>query len=1076
MTELTNPFPGLRAFEPHEEHLFFGRDTQIDEVLKRLRMMRFLCVIGFSGSGKSSLIRSGVVPALFSGRMAEVGSQWRVSVFRPGSDPIGNMARGLWEPVVFDSGLDDLFGEDDGDETDCEASNPENELMNRAMMRNTLERSSRGLIKAVRRFNLEEGERQLLVVDQFEELFRFRREAKGSKGHNESIAFVKLLLAATQQQEAPIYVILTMRSDFLESCTAIPGLTEAINQGQYLIPRMTREQRREAIVGPVSVSGAKIAPRLITRLLNDVGDSPDQLPILQHALMRTWDFWHRNRTEKEPVNLRHYEAIGTMKEALSRHAEEAYHEGGDEDRKRTIRKVFTCLTEKGRDGRGIRRPSTLAEIRAVTGESAENVLQALARFRAPDCSFLFPPEEIDVDSDTVLDISHESLMRVWERLRRWVDAEAQSAELYRNLAHAAARCQQGTGGLYHDPELQMALRWREETRPNAAWASRYEPGFERAMVFLDRSLDERNRIAARQERLQQIQLRRTRIFARVSVLFTLIVLGLGAFSFFEARLAKRERSLAEEKRIEAELARRETDQALALLADERNAAIRLRDEAQHNARDADAARLLAEQRMEELKQAQARAELRHAEAVRARNETDQALAVAREATREAELAKTKAEHEENKARKAEREVHANLKHSRDLMTLELARELAGRVPNLAQRDPELAGLAALKAYELARDHSPNNQFGMDDSEIHAALGKALDAMGAGPEYAINGRDALRALAIGDRFMFAGNESGELLRIDLGAERRQPQLIHTFPAAVRSLALDPTGVLLAIGSVHGDCYFYDLKRETPPFAAPIEAHHGAVNALAFSPDGRFLASGGADGLLRLHAIGGESNSGDLRGAFGPIVADLAFNSDGSQLLAAGPTGVGLVSHGETGLKIERMLTRDPATAVAFSSDGALLAAGLAAGEVYIWETGLPQPRIKRGHLSAITDLCFSPNSQMLCSASLDRSLRLWQTRNEVGAPLVLRWHRSWVRASVYSPGGDLIYSAAADQQIRRWATSSEQLAGALCGRISRKLTPAEWEDLIADTLSAASRETLGEILALRASCSDQGEQP
>ena len=117
---------------------------------------------------------------------------------------------------------------------------------------------------------------------------------------------MKLLLEATDQREVPIYVVITMRSDFLGDCAQFRDLPAALNDGQYLIPRMTRDQRREAITGPVAVGGATIAPRLVQRLLNDVGDDPDHLPVLQHALMRTWEAWQSEGRPEAPIDLQHY--------------------------------------------------------------------------------------------------------------------------------------------------------------------------------------------------------------------------------------------------------------------------------------------------------------------------------------------------------------------------------------------------------------------------------------------------------------------------------------------------------------------------------------------------------------------------------------------------------------------------------------------------------------------------------------------------------------------------------------------------------------------------------------------------
>ena len=166
---------------------------------------------------------------------------------------------------------------------------------NRVLIEATLRRSTLGLIRAVRQARIPPEDNLLVVVDQFEELFRFRRSRQIENSRDEAVAFVKLLLEATQQDDVPIYVVLTMRSDFIGDCMEFPGLPEAVNAGQYLVPRMTRDELRSAITGPVAVGGGEIAPRLVLRLLNELGDDHDQLPVLQHALMRTWDHWEQYR-------------------------------------------------------------------------------------------------------------------------------------------------------------------------------------------------------------------------------------------------------------------------------------------------------------------------------------------------------------------------------------------------------------------------------------------------------------------------------------------------------------------------------------------------------------------------------------------------------------------------------------------------------------------------------------------------------------------------------------------------------------------------------------------------------------
>lgn len=491
--KIRNPFPGLRPFETDEYRLFFGREGQSDNLITRLERTRFLAIVGTSGSGKSSLVRAGLLPALHGGLMAGAGSGWRISIMRPGSDPIGNLAAALADKdVLLDAG---------GNLGVAEAE---------AMIEATLRSGSLGLVEAARRARLGEHEKLLVVVDQFEELFRFRSARAQSSTGDDAAAFVKLLLEAAQQREIQIYVVPTMRSDFLGDCAQFQGLPEAINDGQYLIPRMTRDERRFAISGPVGVTRGKISEPLINRLMNDVGDNPDQLPILQHALMRTWDYWAQHRRNGEPIGLEHYEAVGTMADALSRHADEAFYELPD-DRSRTIaEKLFKALTEQGAGNRETRRPLPLHQLCTIAGASEAETVLVINTFRQESRSFLMPTAGTPLLPDTIIDISHESLIRNWERLKTWVNEEAQSARVYRRLAEAAILHERGEEGLLSGPFLQIALDWRAQNEPNRVWAYRYNPEFETASRFLDASRQNRDEQVAAQEREQQERIARER--------------------------------------------------------------------------------------------------------------------------------------------------------------------------------------------------------------------------------------------------------------------------------------------------------------------------------------------------------------------------------------------------------------------------------------------------------------------------------------------------------------------------------------------------------------------------------------
>jgi energy-coupling factor transporter ATP-binding protein EcfA2 len=296
------PYPGMRPFCADESDIYFGREAQTDALLDKLARHRFLAVVGPSGCGKSSLVRAGMIAALQTGFMAAAGADWRVAEMRPGDRPLARLANAMMRVVGHAA---------------AESTAP--------LFEASLRRGPLGLVDLVRDGDLPPAANLLLLVDQFEEIFRYRQQGGG----DEADAFVGLLLASAAQSELAIYIVITMRSDFLGDCALFAGLPEAINDSQYLTPRLSREQCRLAISGPARVFGGSVEPALVNRLLNDFGPNPDQLPLLQHALMRMWESARQASGQAAAgvtIGLAHYERIGGLARAMSDHADEVLDE------------------------------------------------------------------------------------------------------------------------------------------------------------------------------------------------------------------------------------------------------------------------------------------------------------------------------------------------------------------------------------------------------------------------------------------------------------------------------------------------------------------------------------------------------------------------------------------------------------------------------------------------------------------------------------------------------------------------------------------------------------------------------
>src|SRR5262249_45749816 len=258
-------------------------------------------VVGPSGCGKSSLVRAGLISALETGFLTDAGAGWRVAEMRPGDQPLARLAHALLVPSALgpERGTDTFEG---------------------AIVQAMLRRGPLGLIEILHETRLPANENLLLLVDQFEEIFRFREQGNA----DDADAFVSLLLASSNQREVPIYVVITMRSDFLGDCALFAGLPEAINDSQYLTPRLSRDQIRAPITGPAHVFGGDVEPALVNRLLNEIGPDPDQLPLLQHALMRMWAHVKERSRQGDlgllasipatAIMMSDYEAVGALSE------------------------------------------------------------------------------------------------------------------------------------------------------------------------------------------------------------------------------------------------------------------------------------------------------------------------------------------------------------------------------------------------------------------------------------------------------------------------------------------------------------------------------------------------------------------------------------------------------------------------------------------------------------------------------------------------------------------------------------------------------------------------------------------
>lgn len=1004
-----NPFPGLRPFGVEESHLFFGREGQSDEILSKLSDNRFVAVIGASGSGKSSLMYCGLIPTLFGGFLADAGSNWRIVVSRPGIAPIDNLAEAIMGKK---------------NEYDSEEDLGEEFLIRKTILSTVLRSSSLGLVEAIKTSRAHSDENVFILIDQFEELFRYRKTEEPGQSQNESAAFVQLLLEAVAQSEVPIYIATTMRSDFIGDCAQFPELTQLINESHYLIPQMTRNQKRLAIEGPVAVGGGKMSPRLVQQLLNDVGDSPDQLPILQHALMRTWDFWSQNRLGDEIIDLEHYDAIGRLSEALSMHANEAYDEL-NEQQKDICEAIFKALTEKGSENFGIRRPTKLKVLAKVAGVKETEVVKVIERFREPGRSLLMPPHGIDITSETIIDISHESLMRIWTRLRNWVEEEAESAGMYLKLSEAASNYQSGRSGLWRPPDLQLGLNWKQKYKPSREWAQRYDPAYERAIVFLDTSNKEYETEQRNKERAQRKTLQRARMVAIVFGSIAVLTMFLVILAYVQKLEADRqsERADAEAKNAlaQAEIARQNEEVA--------NIQSRRAQEEQEKAEKS--AEIAQKERANAVYQAQI-ANQQRALADQRRKEADDSRFLAEEATK---VAISEQERADNQAKEAYR-----------LRMLSIAQSMA--VKSLQIQDVGLRGLVARQAYEI------NNQYGGSafSPDIYDAVYYGLQAQ-QDEKIQIKRVHAgsVRALLFtqGSRLLSAGSD-GTIKLSDIESLEKASLVIDSVgQQVVRSMVQSPDGKQVIMGSNYAGLLLFDLKPDnTLQMSRKVKGQAGAVWSMDYDDKGRLFTASSDSSIWMF-----DGNNWTPWISLESRPFEIKIDKSNKRLLAALENG-NLVSVDIANKNVEVKFTNAGVAikALTLSANGGTIAIGDEKGAVKLLSgVDFTLIRLLPGHFARISSLRFSPDDQLLASASLDRSVRVYQMQRLNDQPLVFKAHDTWVWDVQFDPSSAVLVAGVSNGDIKKWPVSPSKMAAEICSFMDREMDQIEWNQYVGEDI-------------------------
>jgi len=401
------PYKGLASFETGDADWFFGRERLVADQIARLAGAAFLGVVGPSGSGKSSAVRAGLVPAL-AAAVLPGSADWTTLVMRPGEHPLRELDRTLWGKLPKPL-LDRIEGQD---------------LPLRAV-----------------REALGEGERILLVVDQFEEVFTACTDER------EQRAFVAALIEAARDPRGGVVVVLALRADFYGRCAADPELAGLLGANHVLVGPMTADEYRRAIEQPALRAGVRFEPALVDELVGEVLGEAGALPLLSTALLELWE-----RREGRLIRIDAYRQTGGVRGAVARLAEDVY-AGLDDAQQAIARSVLLRLAGPGEGSAVVRRRVPLAEFDAERNERVAEVLGVLTARR------------LVTVSEGSVEVAHEALLREWPRFQDWLEEDREGRRLHGHLMETA-REWAGRGrdpaDLYRGARLASALDWTTE--------------------------------------------------------------------------------------------------------------------------------------------------------------------------------------------------------------------------------------------------------------------------------------------------------------------------------------------------------------------------------------------------------------------------------------------------------------------------------------------------------------------------------------------------------------------------------------------------------------------------------------
>jgi len=981
LPEPENPYKGLQAFQIADERDFFGREKLTRKLLSRLGQngdfSRFLAVIGPSGSGKSSLVRAGLIPALWRGELP--GSEhWYITDFIPGPHPLDELEVALIQVA---------------------ANRPDH-------LHEQLARDERGLVRAAQIILPDDDSELVLVIDQFEEIFTLV-EHESNRTH-----FLGLLQQAVTAPRSRVRVIITLRADFYDRPLQYPTFGKLVRSRMETVLPLNAGELEQAITGPAQRVGVRFEDGLVASIVSDINYQPGALPLLQFALTELFE-----ARENRILTHQGYDRIGRATGALAKRAEQLYLEL-DHAGQEAVRQMFLRLITLGEGVDDTRRRLVRSELLAIAQDAdlMDEVIDTYAAYR------LLALDHDPTTRRPTVEVAHEALIREWDRLRQWLNESRADIRLQRLLAVAAAEWLQADrdpGFLLYGSRLDqfegwatntdLALTEKERAYLEASLRARQKREADEA-ARLQRELETAQKLA----KTEQYAARRLRWLAVGLAVFLLAAAGLAIFAFNRQAEAEANLALSESQRLAAE--------ANTIL---------------QSGGDPELAALLSLRALNTVYTTQADIALQQASKGDYgrrlfSGHTDSVDGLAFSPDGRFALSGSL----DNTARlwdiETGQEIHILTGHTAGIRNVAYSPDgkylLTGSADKTArlwdaQTGQELYTLSGHTAEVNGVAFSPDGRYALTagwEGTVRiwdVATGKEVRTLSED--------EGIFDIAVSPdgQYLLTGNKATGKVRLsnmNTGLEAHDLPGLNT--GGTNAVTFSPDGRYALAGHENGGLYVWDLQQaEAEPRI--FSGHTEWIYKVRVSPDGEYALSAGHDGTARLWDI--QTGAEVRRFISTNHITSIAFSPDGQTMLV-----------GERDGNIKLWDVEPPpdprtfgghtnvVTDVEFSPDGRYALTGSFDQTAKLWDVATGQElHVLRGHTDQISGVAFSPDSRYVLTGSSDNTARLWDV--ETGQTVRVFTHPAEVFGVAFSPDGRYALTGSFDNAARLWDVETGQ---------------------------------------------------